>query len=212
MFPKFLNRVRATLLIGSLAIGFIFLGRFAFNLVESVSTFSVLINVCSCPWMVIMIIGFVTRRGFYLSDDLQVFNRGGRGGHYWFKHGWNWRAMGAWIPSAAISLCFVNLPDQFVGPLGQLAGGLDISMPVSLTLAAVLYIALLQCFPEPDGVYGPQGRRWLRDGSQRNVTVHPVVPATKLKAAAQQCTKPQRAVRTEREPEREAELDTQDAG
>jgi hypothetical protein len=71
---------------------------------------------------------------------------------------------------------------------------------------------LLQCFPEPDGVYGPQGRRWLRDGSQRNVTVHPVVPATKLKAAAQQCTKPQRAVRTEREPEREAELDTQDAG
>ncbi|MGE8165827.1 purine-cytosine permease family protein [Paraburkholderia sp. NPDC080076] len=210
MFPKFLNRVRATLLIGSLAIGFIFLGRFAFNLVESVSTFSVLINVCSCPWMVIMIIGFVTRRGFYLSDDLQVFNRGGRGGHYWFTHGWNWRAMGAWIPSAAISLCFVNLPDQFVGPLGQLAGGLDISMPVSLTLAAALYIALLQCFPEPDGVYGPQGRRWLRGGSQRNVTVHPVVPATKLKAATQRRTKPQRAVGAERE--REAELDTQDAG
>jgi purine-cytosine permease-like protein len=210
MFPKFLNRVRATLLIGSLAIGFIFLGRFAFNLVESVSTFSVLINVCSCPWMVIMIIGFVTRRGFYLSDDLQVFNRGGRGGHYWFKHGWNWRAMGAWIPSAVIGLCFVNLPDQFVGPLGQLAGGLDISMPVSLTLACALYIALLQCFPEPDGVYGPLGRRWLRSGLQRNVIVHPVVPATKLKAGgAQMKTQPQqRAVRRERE---EA-LDTQDAG
>ncbi|PRX98198.1 cytosine permease [Paraburkholderia sp. BL25I1N1] len=204
MFPKFLNRVRATLLIGSLAIGFIFLGRFAFNLVESVSTFSVLINVCSCPWMVIMIIGFVTRRGFYLSDDLQVFNRGGRGGHYWFSHGWNWRAMGAWIPSAAISLCFVNLPDQFVGPLGQLAGGLDISMPVSLTLAAALYIALSQCFPEPDGVYGPQGRRWLRGGSQHNVTVHPVVPATKLKVVERSRARAGR--------EREAELDTQDAG
>jgi hypothetical protein len=118
--------------------------------------------------------------------------------------------MGAWIPSAAISLCFVNLPDQFVGPLGQLAGGLDISMPVSLTLAAALYIALLQCFPEPDGVYGPQGRRWLRGGAQHNVTVHPVVPATKLKAAAQQRTKPQRAVGAERECE--AALDTQDAG
>jgi purine-cytosine permease-like protein len=191
-------------------------------LVESVSTFSVLINVCSCPWMVIMIIGFVTRRGFYLSDDLQVFNRGGRGGHYWFTHGWNWRAMGAWIPSAVVGLCFVNLPDQFVGPLGQLAGGLDISMPVSLTLACALYIALLQCFPEPDGVYGPLGRRWLRSGLQRNVTVHPVVPATKLKTVGSQL-KPQMKVQSKAQPvsqpqqaavqrEREEALDTQDAG
>jgi hypothetical protein len=36
------------------------------------------------------------------------------------------------------------------------------------------------------------------------------VPATKLKAATQRRTKPQRAVGAERE--REAELDTQDAG
>ena len=111
-----------------------------------------------------MIIGFITRRGFYLSDDLQVFNRGGRGGHYWFSHGWNWRAMGAWVPSALTGLSFVNLPDQFVGPLGQLAGGLDISLPVALTMACALYVALLQCFPEPDAVYGPRGRRWLRGG------------------------------------------------
>jgi cytosine/uracil/thiamine/allantoin permease len=167
--------------------------------------------------MVIMIIGFVTRRGFYLSDDLQVFNRGGRGGHYWFTHGWNWRAMGAWIPSAVIGLCFVNLPDQFVGPLGQLAGGLDISMPVSLTLACALYIALLQCFPEPDGVYGPRGRRWLRSGSQRNAIVHPVVPATKLKAGSAQMkaqTKSQPVSNQQRAVQREREeaLDTQDAG
>ncbi|WGS51258.1 cytosine permease [Paraburkholderia sp. D15] len=222
MFPKLLNRVRATLLIGSLAIGFIFLGRFVFNLVESVSTFSVLINTCSCPWMMIMIIGFVTRRGFYLSDDLQVFNRGGRGGHYWFTHGWNWRAMGAWIPSALIGLCFVNLPDQFVGPLGQIADGLDISMPVSLTLACTLYVILLQSFPEPDGVYGPQGRRWLRGGSMGNAGVQPVVPAAKLdstrKAAAAgarvqtPAAQPGRAARAGRDCERETALDTQDAG
>jgi hypothetical protein len=145
-----------------------------------------------------------------------VFNRGGRGGHYWFTHGWNWRAMGAWIPSALIGLCFVNLPDQFVGPLGQLAGGLDISMPVSLALACTLYVTLLQCFPEPDGVYGPLGRRWLRGGSQQRVSVHPVVPAAKVKAAAQAPSKPQTQPQTQRtvraEREREAVLDTQDAG
>lgn len=60
MFPRFLNRVRATLPIGTIAIAFIFIGRFAFNLVESVATFSTLICTFSCPWMAIMVIGYVT--------------------------------------------------------------------------------------------------------------------------------------------------------
>lgn len=84
------------------------------------------------------------------------------GGAYWFEHGWNWRGMGAWIPSAAAGLAFVNLPGQFVGPLGELAGGIDLSLPVALGLAALLYLALLRLFPEPPCVYGPQGPRWVR--------------------------------------------------
>ncbi len=35
--------------------------------------------------------------------------------------------MGAWIPSALLGLAFVNLPGQLVGPLGELAGGIDLS-------------------------------------------------------------------------------------
>lgn len=162
MFPKLLNRVGATVVIGVLAIGFIFVGRFAFNLVESVSTFSTLIDTFSCPWMAIMVIGYVTRRGFYLPDDLQVFNRGLCGGHYWFTRGWNLRAMGAWLPSAAAGLTFANVPGQFVGPLAPLAGGLDISVPVSLLAGGMLYLMLLWIFPEPDAVYGPQGRLFVR--------------------------------------------------
>ncbi|MBR8058275.1 purine-cytosine permease family protein [Burkholderia dolosa] len=164
MFPRLLNRVRATLLIGTIAIAFIFVGRFAFNLVESVATFSTLIDTFSCPWMAIMVIGYVTRRGFYLADDLQVFNRGLCGGHYWFAHGWNLRAMGAWLPAAFVGLSFVNLPGQLVGPFGGVAGGLDLSVPVSLALGGVLYVLLLTLFPEPDDVYGPHGRRFVRSG------------------------------------------------
>jgi purine-cytosine permease-like protein len=52
-------------------------------------------------------------------------------------------------------LCFVNLPGQFVGPLGELAGGIDISLPVTLGLASVVYLVLLGLFPEPAAVYGP---------------------------------------------------------
>jgi purine-cytosine permease-like protein len=136
-----------------------------------VSTFAVLIITCTSPWMVIMILGLITRRGFYHADDLQVFTRGQRGGHYWFLHGWNWRGMGAWIPSAAVGLCFVNLPGQFVGPLGDLAGGIDLSLPVTLGIACVLYLLLLNLFPEPAGVYGPNGPRWVRCKSTRHMPV-----------------------------------------
>ena len=142
-------------MIGVMSIAFIFIGRFAANLVQSVSTFAVLIITCTTPWMVMMIIGLIVRRGFYCPDDLQVFTRGATGGRYWFSHGWNWRGLGAWIPSALVGLCFVNLPGQFVGPLGNLADGIDISLPVTLGLASVVYLSLLRVFPEPAAVYGP---------------------------------------------------------
>lgn len=163
VFPRF-SRVQATVFIGVLAIGFIFVGRFAFNVVQSISTFAVLIVTCTAPWMVVMMIGWFTRRGWYDSDALQVFNRRQRGGRYWFRHGWNWRGLSAWLTSAALSICFVNLPGQFVGPLGNLADGIDLSIPVGLGVAAVLYPVLLWAFPEPADVFGPEGPRLVPTG------------------------------------------------
>ncbi|MFI6797578.1 purine-cytosine permease family protein [Streptosporangium canum] len=161
VFPRF-SRVRATMLIGVLSIGFIFLGRFALNLTQSISTFATLIITCTAPWMVIMMLGYVTRRGWYDPEALQVFNRRQRGGRYWFTHGWNWRGMTAWMAAAVTAILSVNIPGQFVGPLGDLAGGVDISLPLGLAIAAALYLALLTAFPEPRGVYGPAGPRLVR--------------------------------------------------
>jgi purine-cytosine permease-like protein len=56
-------------------------------------------------------------------------------------------------------LCFVNLPGQFVGPLGNLAGGIDISLPVTLGLASLVYLTLLSLFPESAAVFGPNDAR-----------------------------------------------------
>jgi purine-cytosine permease-like protein len=161
VFPRF-SRVQATVFIGTLSIVFIFIGRFAANLTQSISTFATLIITCTAPWMVIMMLGYVTRRGWYDPEALQVFNRRQRGGRYWFAHGWNWRGMTAWLASAGLALAFVNLPGQFVGPLGDLAGGVDVSLPVGLAVAGVLYLALLTAFPEPREVYGPDGPRLVR--------------------------------------------------
>ncbi|MEU9094707.1 purine-cytosine permease family protein [Streptomyces sp. NPDC087901] len=161
VFTRF-SRVQSTFFIGALSIAFIFVGRFALNLAQSISTFATLIITCTAPWMVVMALGYLTRRGWYDADALQVFNRRQTGGRYWFNHGWNWRGMATWLLSAGVALLFTNLPGQFVGPLGNLANGTDISLPIGLGLAAVLYLALLTVFPEPRGVYGPDGPRFVR--------------------------------------------------
>ncbi len=170
VFPRF-TRVQATVFIGALAIVFIFVGRFAFNVVQSISTFAVLIVTCTAPWMVVMMTGWLVRRGWYDSDSLQVFNRRQRGGRYWFAHGWNWRGLGAWLVAAALSLCFVNLPGQFVGPLGDFADGIDLSIPVGLGLAAVLYPVLLFAFPEPADAFGPDGARLVPMGPAAGIPI-----------------------------------------
>jgi purine-cytosine permease-like protein len=166
VFP-ILSRFQSTVLIGTLSIGIIFLGRFALDFVQTIVTFATLIIVCTTPWVVIMTIGFLVRRGWYDPDALQVFNRGQRGGRYWFTHGVNYRGMAAWIPAAVIGLLFVNIPGQFEGPLRNVAedaglsklAGVDISLLVSIVLAAALYVAFLLLAPEPRAVYGPDGPR-----------------------------------------------------
>ncbi|MGG5173208.1 purine-cytosine permease family protein [Pseudarthrobacter sp. J1738] len=170
VFPRF-NRVQATLLIGTVAIAFIFVGRFAFNIVQSISTFAVLIVTCTAPWMIIMTVGYVTRRGWYDPDSLQVFNRRQHGGRYWFNKGWNWRAMGVWIFAATMGLLFVNIPGQFVGALGNLAAGVDLSIPISIGIAAVLYPLALCLFPEPADAYGPEGPRFIRASQPKNAPI-----------------------------------------
>ena len=168
VFP-FLSRFRSTVLIGTLSIAIIFVGRFALDFVQTISTFATLIIVCTTPWVVIMTVGFFARRGHYLEDAVQVFNRGQRGGAYWFTRGVNYRSLGAWIPAAVIGLLFVNLPGQWEGPLRNVAEDLgisrlasvDISLAVAIALAAVLYVLLSALFPESRAVYGPEGPRWF---------------------------------------------------
>lgn len=173
IFPR-LSRVQATLLIGTLAFAFILVGRFVFELVSSINAFTTLIILCTSPWMVIMAVGYFVRRGFYRPDDLQVFNRGERGGAYWFTRGVNWRGMTAWLVAAGLGLSTANT-SLIAGPLRGVAGGVDVSLAVALVAAFVTYLALLFAFPEPRHVHGAMGPR-LVPASERAavpITVNP---------------------------------------
>jgi purine-cytosine permease-like protein len=180
VFPR-LTLPQATLFIGVISIGLIFVGRFAFNLVDAITTFISLIVVTTTPWMMIMMIGYFVRRGWYVPDAMQVFNRGQRGGLYWFHGGWNLRGMMAWIPSATLALLMVNMPGHFVGWLGRLTGDLDLSLLAALVLPALLYPALLHVAPEPRAVFGPQGPRGV---PAAETAITPVVDRTEPRAAS----------------------------
>jgi purine-cytosine permease-like protein len=158
VFPR-LSRVQASLFIGALAFVFILVGRLAFDLIASVNAFIGAIVICTTPWMVIMTIGYIVRRGHYLPTDLQVFNQGRTGGAYWFHGGVNWRGMVAWIPAAVLGLLFANYPPLIEGPFRNVAGGVDLSLVVAIGVAAVAYLLLIVVFPEPRYVFGPEGPR-----------------------------------------------------
>ena len=174
VFPR-LNRVQASLFIGTLAFVFILVGRLVFDLLASVNAFIGAIVICTTPWMVIMMIGYWVRRGHYSPEDVQVFNQGRLGGRYWFSSGVNWRGMAAWIPAAVVGLLFANYPPLIEGPFRNAAGGVDVSLPMSIGLAAVVYLALLFAFPEPRYVFGPAGPRLVpaREAAMLPVTDDP---------------------------------------
>jgi purine-cytosine permease-like protein len=170
VFPR-LSRVQASLFIGALAFVFILLGRLAFDLVASVNAFIGAIVICTTPWMIIMTIGYVVRRGHYREVDLQVFNQGRTGGGYWFEQGVNWRGMVAWIPAAVLGLLFANYPPLIEGPFRNVADGVDLSLLVAIGVAAVVYVAMLTAFPEPRYVFGPDGPRWVPSKEAEEPTI-----------------------------------------
>jgi len=147
LIPR-LSRVRATVLISLLAFAFVFVGRFVWNAVDSVSAFVILLVVVMAPWVVINLIGYVQRRGRYDVEDLQVFNTGSSGGIYWFTGGWNLRAVAAFFPAVVIGLLFANTT-LYTGPWADLAGGVDLSLVSGAGVAAAIYLALTRIFPEP---------------------------------------------------------------
>ena len=187
VFPRF-SRVKATIAIGVFAFAFILTGRIFFDLIGAVNAFVGAIIVTTTPWMVIMAIGYIVRRGSFRPRELQVFNRGEIGGAYWFNNGINWRGMVAWIASAALGLLFANYPPIIVGPFSGLAGGVDLSLAVAVVSGAVLYLGALWIFPEPSYVFGEAGPRGVPSRAATAPAIETDHNSTAAKVAAQRAS------------------------
>jgi purine-cytosine permease-like protein len=143
-----LKRVPATLLIGVIGTGVVFVGSFVYNLVSAASAFLIILIVITAPWVVINIEGYLLSGRRYHPYDLQVFNLTPRvrGGAYWFSSGWNLAGMAAWLPATVIGLLFVNCT-FYVGPFANAAGGVDLSFVSAAVIGGIAYPILTKLIP-----------------------------------------------------------------
>jgi purine-cytosine permease-like protein len=136
-----LKRTQTTIITAAVAIALLYLGVFVFDAVESVTAMTVALNAVITPWVAILAIGAL-RTKTYDPTDLQAFAHGRHGGRYWFTGGWNVQAVVAWTVGAVFGLLAVNTT-LYVGPLADIAGGVDLSTVGSAALAGLLYVASL---------------------------------------------------------------------
>ena len=135
-----LKRTQTTIITAAVAIVLLYLGVFVFDAVESVTAMTVALNAVITPWIAILAIGALTTRS-YDPTDIQAFAQGRRGGRYWFTGGWNLPAVIGWTVGSVFGLLTVNT-ELYVGPLAELAGGVDLSTVGSAALAGLIYVAL----------------------------------------------------------------------
>jgi purine-cytosine permease-like protein len=144
-----LTRLQSTIITCAIGAAVVFLGALVWDLSEAIVVLFLVLLVLTTPWAIIVDIGYLLCRGQYDLDSLQVFNRGERGGIYWFTAGFNWRAVLGWLCGSTFGLLALYTT-AFEGPLANIAGGIDVSFLGSMTIAAGVYLVLRAIFPEGD--------------------------------------------------------------
>ncbi|MBO1336324.1 cytosine permease [Streptomyces sp. VRA16 Mangrove soil] len=155
ILPK-ASRARATYTVAVVATVCVFVGHYAWEAQDAMTSFVLLLTAIGTPWAVITLIGFARCRGVYDADALQVFNRRSRGGVYWYRAGWNPRATAAWALGAAVGLLAVSLP-SYEGPLLSLTGGVDCSFLLSGIVGGLVYLLVER--PAPAAAALPETER-----------------------------------------------------
>lgn len=143
-----LSRAQTTLITSAIAVAVMYLGVVAVNAVASITAMTVVLNALTGPWVVINGLGFlIARRRRYDIVAMQRYGLNIRGGRYWFTRGWNLRAAIPFVAGSIAGLLTVN-NDLYQAPLAGIAGGVDISFPLSMAVSAVLYLLALRVWPE----------------------------------------------------------------
>jgi purine-cytosine permease-like protein len=142
-WPLFLRVKRWQLATGLSAavLGFTYLFTVATNFLTNLTAFVTIMVVTATPWMVIVGVHYLLKRGQYAPVDLHTFAvRGGGRGRYWYIGGLNPVAFGSWAVGVALGLMF-SANSLFTGPLVNSVQGVDISWLMAGIVGGGLYLA-----------------------------------------------------------------------
>ncbi|MFI9814241.1 purine-cytosine permease family protein [Saccharothrix variisporea] len=145
------SRVTCTAVVAVIGVLVLYLGAVVYDAIDSISTFILFLLLLIAPWSAIMLVGFARSGGRYVPEELL-----GRG-RYWFAGGFDPRAFAAFLPAVALGFAFAN-NSVYVGPLADLAGGVDLSCVVPFAFAGGVYWLLWKAAPERLGGTPPAER------------------------------------------------------
>lgn len=136
-----LSRMKSTALVAAVSTILVFLGKFSFD-AEVAVTNSVLFLTClATSWFAISIYGYWLNKGKVDKEALQIFNLRITGGVYWFNDGWNYKAISAWLIGSVTGIFGISSVD-YIGPISNAIGGIDISIPTSGIVGLLIYAIL----------------------------------------------------------------------
>jgi purine-cytosine permease-like protein len=142
-----LTRAQLTLAMSVVGLATAYIALIGFNAISSIEAFATLMLVTCTPWMVIMAIGHLMRRGRYEPMDLQAFAGRSQKGVYWFTGGFNIKAFVAWGAATTVGMLFSST-SIVTGPLTKHVSGIDLSFISAAVVGGVLYFVLVKAFPE----------------------------------------------------------------
>jgi purine-cytosine permease-like protein len=137
ILPK-LSRIQSTFAVAVLSTILVLFGKFAYNLEATVTNLALFLTSLATAWAAITLYGYWKTRGKFDQESLQVFNRRTTGGKYWFTSGWNIPTILAWVIGSIAGIFGISSLD-YVGPIANYFGAIDLSVPLSGLVGLGIY-------------------------------------------------------------------------
>ena len=150
-----LSRTLLTAVISVVALVVSYVALIGYDAISSVEAFVTLILAFVTPWLVILVVGHLYRRGRYYTLDVQAFRVPGEKGAYWFNGGFNPRAWIAWLAASGVGLLFTET-SIITGPLPKHIDNVDLSFTSAAIVGGLVYYVLLRVWPERGVVPGDE--------------------------------------------------------
>jgi purine-cytosine permease-like protein len=134
-FSRFSN----ALIVTAVSLVTTYLAVVVWNVTDFLSTFTDVISAILAPWLAIMIIGHFRAKGRYKVIDLHAYTTPGNRGVYWYKDGFEFRALASWAVAAVVAVMFSSSTD-LVGPISEHLDKIDLSFLSGFIVGGALYL------------------------------------------------------------------------